>query len=124
MRNAMAVAPAVFEPEEARVLESAVERTAGKLKAILGPDHMIERAELAKVIHDFGRCRLRLNKQLRTEKHAAEIADEAVEHLTYIEGLADGMVCDIREPGARSRPAERIVAAFPASFREPPTGRL
>ncbi len=121
MRDAMALASAVFEPEEVKVLESALKMALAKLAAALihsGPD-----TDVAKLVHNFGRSRIVLKKPLQTDRHAIEIADEVVEHYAYLEKAPDSVLAAAREH-ASARMSERIVGAFPKAFRQPPVNRL
>ena len=124
MRDATATAAAVFEPEEAGVLETAFKMTTKKLATSLGAHHKVTDPELARVIHNLGRSRLRLKKPLQTDRHAAEVADEAIEHFSYLEQAPDAILEAARDPGAGTRSGQRVIGAFPSSFRQPPVSRL
>lgn len=121
MRDAMAAAAAVFEPEEVVVLGLAYRLALKKLS--VAPDESIQ-AEMARLVHNLARSRIRLKKPLRTDAHAVEVANEAVELFSYLEEAPETVLAASREMPALSRSAERIVGAFPREFRDPPVNRL
>ncbi len=123
MRDAMTDAAAVFEPEEVVVLAAALRRAVKKLD-FLGPMHPGKDAELARLIHNLGRSRVRLRKPMSTHIHAAEIADDAVELFVYLEEAPDAGLAAARENTALPESAERIVGLFPSAFRQLPSKRL
>ena len=121
MRDTMARAAAVFEPEEIRVLASALAMTLRRLDS--RRTRRVLACEVAKLVHNLGRSRITFGKPMQTDRHAAEIADEAVEHFDYLVEAPDAVVAAVREES--SYPAsERIVGAFPNAFRQTPVNRL
>ena len=124
MRDTMVSEAAVFEPEEAKVLAAAYRLTLDRLGAGAREEGGQGHGEIAKLIHNLGRSRIRLKKPLQTGKHAAEVAAQAIEHLSYLEGAPDAVVAAVREGGPAPQGAERIVGVFPNEFRQPPVNRL
>ena len=127
MRDTMVSEAAVFEPEELKVLSTAYRLAMDRL----GPEQAdMERGpEVAKLVHNLGRSRIRLKKPLQTPKHAAEIASEAIEQLSYLDHAPESVLAAVRENGVAGRPGSRvdngrIVGAFPNEFRQPPISRL
>ena len=121
MRDAMAVTAAVFEPEEVTVLGLALRLALKKLDARGAAGNEVE---VARLVHNLGRSRIRLKKPMRTELHATEIANEAVELFTYLEEAPDAVLAATRESTSLPQSCERIVGAFPRAFRDPPVNRL
>ncbi len=120
MRDAMTSAAAVFEPEEVCVLATALRMAMGRVP--VKDDE--KKAELARLIHNLGRSRIRLRKPMQTDAHAAEIAGEAAELFAYLEEAPDTILAAAREMPPLPSYAERIVGAFPTAFRQPPISRL
>lgn len=121
MRDVMASAAAVFEPEEVAVLAKALRLASKKVDAA---ETDFVQVELARLIHNMARSRIRLKKPLRTDAHAAELADEAVELFTYLEEAPDAVLAASRESSLVPATADRIVGAFPRNFRDTPVNRL
>ena len=121
MRDAIALAAAVFEPEEVKILESALKLASAKLATAGLPRRPA--IEIAKLVHNLARTRIVLKKPLHTDRHANEIADEVVEHYAYLEKAPEPVLAAAREC-AKSRAPERIIGAFPKAFRQPPVNRL
>ena len=124
MRDTMVSEAAVFEPEEAKILAAAYRLTVERLAAGGRVNDSRCDDEIGKLIHNLGRSRVRLKKPLQTPKHAAEVAAQAIEHLSYLDEAPDAVVAAVREGGGTRQAAERIVAAFPNEFRQPPVNRL
>ena len=120
MRDAMTAAAAVFEPEEVGVLAAALRLALSRLH-VEDPETT---TELARLVHNLGRSRIRLRKPLQTDAHAAEIAGEAAELFAYLEEAPDTVLAAARGMGPLPASAERIVGAFPTGFRQPPVSRL
>ena len=114
MLDAMTSGAAVFEPEEVDVLAAACtlagKRLAGDLK-----DDPAAAAELARLVHNLGRSRLRLKRRLATTGDAQVLAEEAVDLFLYTRDKT-------REPieDAVLRPSPRAIPIFPAALRSPP----
>ena len=123
MRDAMTDAAAVFEPEEVVVLAAALRRAIKKLD-LSGPTNPGMEAELARLVHNLGRSRVRLRKPMLTHIHAAEIADDAVELFVYLEEAPDAVLAAARENTALPDSADRVVGLFPNAFRQLPAKRL
>ena len=123
MRDAMTDSAAVFEPEEVVVLAAALRRAIKKLD-LTGPTNPGMEDELARLVHNLGRSRLRMRKPMLTHIHAAEIADDAVELFAYLEEAPDAVLAAARENTKLTKSADRIVALFPNDFRQLPSKRL
>ena len=114
MLDAMAPGAAVFEPEEVDVLAAACDlarKTIGE--AATEPD---ARAELARLVHNLGRSRLRLNRRLATRSDAAALAAEAADLFHYLRGSGSAPIED-----RVLKPIPRTVPIFPAELRMPPS---
>ena len=120
MRDVMTAAAAVFEPEEVGVLAAALRLAVSRLH-VEDPE---TKAELARLIHNLGRSRIRLRKPMQTDAHAAEIAGEAAELFAYLEEAPETILAAARETGPAPSATQRIVGAFPTKFRQPPINRL
>ena len=120
MRDAMMAAAAVFEPEEVGVLATALRLAVSKMHI----EDAATKAELARLVHNLGRSRIRLRKPMQTDAHAAEIAGEAAELFAYLEEAPETVLAAARESGPMPPAAERIVGAFPTRFRQTPVNRL
>lgn len=122
MRDAMTSAAAVFEPEEVCVLAHATRQAIEKLAAD-GINDCEAQTEVARLVHNLGRSRIRLKKMMATPAHSVEIADEAVELFLYLEEAPETVLAAAR--GSHSSDAsDRIVGPFPRAFRQPPVNRL
>ena len=120
MRDAMTAAAAVFEPEEVLVLAAALRLATSRMHV----EDAETKAELARLIHNLGRSRIRLRKLMQTDAHAAEIAGEAAELFAYLEEAPETILAAAREADVSSTRAERIIGAFPTQFRQTPVNRL
>ena len=121
MRDALAPAAAVFEPEEVAVLTLALRIATQKLGV---GDGETTQAEVARLVHNLARSRIRLKKPMRKEAHAIEIANEAIELFTYLEEAPEAVLAASREHSVAAIEADRIVGAFPRAFRDVPVNRL
>ncbi len=124
MRDTMVSEAAVFEPEEAQILAIAYRMTIERLGPAVQESDPQGKGEIAKLIHNLGRSRVRLKKPLQTQKHAAEVSAQAIEQLHYLNEAPDSVVAAARECAGVRQTAERIVGAFPNEFRQPPVNRL
>lgn len=118
MLDAIAPGAAVFEPEEVDVLAAACGLALRKIDGtgLEGPDTP---QEVAKLVHNLGRSRLRHRKKLRDAADAASLAEEATDLLGYLRQAPD-----IELSSEGSPPMARAVPIFPAELRAPPTTLL
>ena len=114
MLDAMVPGAAVFEPEEVKVLAKACTLAGKTLKDEIGDDATVA-PEVARLVHNLGRSRLRLKRRLATTGDAKVLAAEAVELFLYLRGKAQEPV----EDGAL-RLSPRVVPIFPAAVRAQP----
>ena len=124
MRDGVASAAAVFEPEEAQVLATAFRIAMARLAKARTGEIEGDGAAVAKLVHDLGRSRIGLRKQLHTDKHAMEIAEQAIEQLAFLDEAPAALAQAAREVRFSALAGERIVAAFPKAYRQPPVNRL
>ena len=114
MLDAMAPGAAVFEPEEVDVLAAACALAGKRLSQEIGGD--AERAaELARLVHNLGRSRLRHKRRLATERDAEAVAAEAVDLFLFLQGKQQVPIDD-----SVLRPIPRSVPIFPAAMRAAP----
>ena len=118
MLDAIAPGAAVFEPEEVDVLAAACRRALRKIggTGLDGPD---VRDDVAKLVHNLGRSRLRHRKRLRDAADAVTLAEEATDLLGYLRQAPDMTLSSEGAP-----PMARAVSFFPAELRAPPTTLL
>ena len=117
MFDAMAPGASVFEPEEVDVLASACELARQAIgKDATDPE---ARVKLARLVHNLGRSRLRLNRRLATPNDAAALAAEAADLFHYLRGLT----CEPVEHSVL-KPIPRTVPIFPVELRVPPISLL
>ena len=119
MLDAMVPGAAVFEPEEVDVLSAACGLAIRKISKA-GQDDPEIRAEVARLVHNLGRSRLRHKKRLKDATDAASLAEEAVDLLGYLHESAQ---VEVASPAVKPMPA-RAVPIFPAEFRMPPSTTL
>ena len=118
MLDAIAPGAAVFEPEEVDVLAAACGLALRKIDGtgLDGPD---VREDVAKLVHNLGRSRLRHRKRLRDAADAATLAEEATDLLGYLRQAPEIALTSEGAP-----PMARAVPFFPAELRAPPTTLL
>lgn len=119
MLDAMVPGAAVFEPEEVDVLAAACGLAIRKIGKA-GQDDPEIRAEVARLVHNLGRSRLRHKKKLKDATDAASLAEEAVDLLGY---LHEGAQVEVASLTVKPMPP-RAVPIFPAEFRLPPSTTL
>ena len=119
MLDAMVPGAAVFEPEEVDVLSAACGLAIKKINKA-GQDDAEIRSEVARLVHNLGRSRLRHKKKLKDATDAASLAEEAVDLLGY---LHEGAQVEVASPAVKPMPS-RAVPIFPAEFRMPPSTTL
>ena len=114
MLDAMVPGAAVFEPEEVDVLAAACALAGKTLTTEMQEDPTVAR-EIARLVHNLGRSRLRLKRRLATTSDAQALAAEATELFHYLRGKG-------QEPLEDSvlRPSPRVVPIFPAALRAQP----
>ncbi len=114
MLDAMVSGAAVFEPEEVEVLATACTLAGKTLKDEI-QDDPAGAPQIARLVHNLGRSRLRLKRRLATASDAKVLADEAVELFLYLRGKT-------QEPVEESvlRPPPRVIPIFPAALRAEP----
>jgi len=118
MLDVIAPGAAVFEPEEVDILTAACSLALKKIER--SDDDADAKAEVAKLVHNLGRSRLRHRKRLKDAADAASLAEEAADLLGYLRKAPD---LDVSGE-ARAKPSDRAVPFFPAEVRSPPTSLL
>lgn len=116
MLDAMAKNAAVFEPKEVEVLTAAFSLALSKCGVTREADPA-EKTELACLVHNLGRTRLKLGKGLRNSADAAKLADEAADIMGYMKNAQDIKIDAYVSP----RNADRDITIFPTDLRAPPT---
>ena len=112
MRDAMTSESAVFEPEEVKILDAAYRRATQRLGTQLaGRD---QRADLARLVHNLGRSRLQLKKQLRDAADVQSLAEEAIEVFSYMLDAPAALLEEGRRRGAVKPRAVTIFSVRPA----------
>ena len=118
MLDAMAKNAAVFEPKEVEVLTAAFALALSKCGVTRDADaDAAEKTELACLVHNLGRTRLKLGKGLRNSADAAKLADEAADIMGYMKNAQDIKIDAYVSP----RNADRDITIFPTDLRAPPT---
>lgn len=113
MLDAMTPGAAVFEPEEVDVLALACNLARNRLsKATKGKPEAA--AEVARLVHNLGRSRLRARRRLACAADAEAVADEAVDLFLFLQDKERIPVEDVL------RPIPRTVPIFPAEMRAAP----
>ena len=88
---------------------------AGKMLKDEAADDPAAAQELAKLVHNLGRSRLRLKRRLATSGDAQVLASEAVELFLYLRGKTQEPV----EAGVLQL-SPRVIPIFPAALRAQP----
>jgi len=119
MLDVIAPGAAVFEPEEVDVLAAACGMALKKIdgEALHDPD---AREEVARLVHNLARSRIKHHKRMKDAADAAALAEEAADLLFYLRETPE-----LAAPGDVSvQPSMRAVPFFPAELRSPPTSVL
>ena len=114
MLDAMVPGAAVFEPEEVDVLAKACTLAGTTLKSEIQNDPTVA-PEVARLVHNLGRSRLRLKRRLATMSDAKVLAAEAVELFHYLRDKGQDSVED-----SVLQPSPRVIPIFPAALRAQP----
>ena len=114
MLDAMTSGAAVFEPEEVDVLAAACTLAGKTLKTDIKDDPTAA-PELARLVHNLGRSRLRAKRRLATASDAQVLAAEAVDLFLYLRGKTPVPLDE-----SVLRPIPRAIPIFPAGLRTPP----
>lgn len=116
MLDAIAKDAAVFEPKEVEVLTAAYTMALKKCGVGRHAD-AAEKTELACLVHNLGRSRLRLGKSLLTQTDAIKLADEASDVMGYLKHAPQIRIDDAKS----GRCVDRDVTIFPTDLRALPT---
>ena len=116
MLDVIAPGAAVFEPEEVDVLAAACGLAIKKIdeEALHDPD---TREEVARLVHNLARSRIKHRKRMKDAADAAALAEEAADLLGYLRETPEiAASADVSV-----QPSTRAVPFFPADLRSPPT---
>ena len=117
MLDAMTCGAAVFEPEEVDVLAMACTLAGKRLfRTIDGNPKAAD--ELARLVHNLGRSRLRHKRRLASAADAQALAAEAIDLFLFLRDKQQVPVDEVLQP------IPRTVPIFPADMRTAPDSIL